>query len=52
MFKADGHFFGPWMTIEDNGSSLLCDFISVFHSRTKQAQGESERDRSLLLQNA
>ena len=40
-------FFGPWTTIQENGSSLLCDVISVFHSRAKQAQ--TERDSFLFL---
>ena len=31
------HFFGPWTTTQENGSSLLCDGISGFHSPTKQA---------------
>ena len=31
-------FFGPWTTIQENGSSLLCDVISVFHSSRKQGQ--------------
>ena len=30
-----GAFFGPWMTIQDSGSTLLCDIISGFPSRTK-----------------
>ena len=28
--------------MQENGSSLLCDVISVFHSRAKQAQTEGE----------
>ena len=35
--KEGGRLFGPWTTIQENGSSLLCDVISVFHSPTKQA---------------
>ena len=40
--KGVGHLFAPWMTIQENGSSTLCDVISVFHSRAKQAQTERE----------
>ena len=47
--REDGNFFGPWTAIQQNGSSLLCDVISGFHSRTKQPQ--TERD-SFLLQHA
>ena len=37
--KEVGRFFGPWMAIiQENGSSLLCDVISVFHSCAKQTQ--------------
>ena len=32
--------------MQENGSSLLCDVISVFHSRAKQAQTERERELS------
>ena len=28
--KEVGRFFGPWTTIRENGSSLLCDVISDF----------------------
>lgn len=42
-------FSGPWTTIQENGSSSLCDVISVFHLRAKQAQ--TGRDSSLFLQN-
>ena len=34
--------------MQENGSSLLCDVISVFHSRAKQAQTERERALSLF----
>ena len=30
--KKVGCIFGPWTTIQGNGSSLLCDVISEFHS--------------------
>ena len=32
--------------MQENGSSLLCDVISVFHSRAKQAQTEGESSLS------
>jgi len=32
--KKVGRFFGPW-TIQENGFSLLCDVISMFHWPTK-----------------
>ena len=43
LFKVrkSGHFFGPWTTIQENGSGLLCDIIAVFiHARNKQKQSE------------
>ena len=36
--KEVGCFFCSGRTIHENGSSLLCHVISVFHSGTKQAQ--------------
>ena len=42
LSKGDGHLFATWMTIQENGSSTLCDVISVFHSHAKQAQTERE----------
>ena len=38
--KEAGCIFGPWMTIQEKGSSLLYDVFSGFHSRTKQVQTE------------
>jgi len=29
-------FFGPWTTIQESGSNLLFDVISVFHSHVGQ----------------
>ena len=39
--KEVGRFFGPWTTMQENGSSLLCGIISGFHSRVKQTQTET-----------
>jgi len=33
-------FFGPWMAIQEKGSSLLYDVFSGFHSHAKQVQTE------------
>lgn len=44
--KEVGCLFGPWTTVQKNGSSLLCDVISVFHSCTKQ--GQTKRDSFLF----
>ena len=41
------HFFGPWTTLQENESSVLCDVISRFHSRAKQAQNEESNIREL-----
>ena len=38
--KEVGLFFGSWTTAPENRSSVLCDAISGFHSRVKQAQTE------------
>ena len=40
--KEVGRFIDSWTTIQENASCLLCDVISAFHSRTKQAQTERE----------
>ena len=44
--KEVGGFFDTWTTIQENGSSLLFDVMSVFHSHAKQAQ--TERDSFLF----